>query len=188
MTIREKIKAEFKKKGQSELAMWEIVCRLPHTASSVKRVVLQMNDSGELIQLPSGYYKLAESADTTTQCGVSNEAILKAAATSPEAKAALEKLFPQLFKAQSKYLELGVGMGSLNHGNFIESVRSTDDEGCKPSFIVANGLAPNKELIRRSVYVYYDGNGPYNTVVFDSKGNRVFSTAEKLFIAFEKVK
>jgi hypothetical protein len=104
------------------------------------------------------------------------EQILEAAAGSPEAKAVLEKLYPDYF---SKFHTFATqcaqdAISMLEHVKSIESYH----------ICVANGLAPNDELKMKSIR--FSGNGAGKKVhVFNAAGIELFAS-ETILLAFEK--
>jgi len=103
------------------------------------------------------------------------EQILEAAATSPEAKAALEKLFPDHFSNFHTFATHNAdeAITMLEHVPYNESYH----------VCVANGLAPNDELRMRSIR--FSSNVAKKVHVFNADGIELCAS-EIILLTFEK--
>lgn len=115
------------------------------------------------------------------------EQILEAAATSPEAKSALEKLFPQYFPPEYMAWD-----GSKTYvSQFPDAVQEfTQRTGV--NMRVVNGLATGEAKKHKSFAINHTDHVKCNLVVLDHDGNRVaqvpFDRGRYAFVAIEKVK
>lgn len=114
------------------------------------------------------------------------EQILEAAATSPEAKSALEKLFPQYFP------EYMAWDGSKTYASVFPEAVQEFTQRTGVNMQVVNGLARGEAKQYKSFAINHADHVKCNLVVLDQYGNRVaqvpFDRGRHAFIAFEKVK
>lgn len=116
------------------------------------------------------------------------EQILEAAATSPEAKSALEKLFPQYFGPEY----MAWDSSRISAEKFPDAVREfTQRTGV--NMRVTNGLARGEAKKHKSFAINHARDHvKCNLVVLDNDGNRVaqvpFDRDRFAFVAIEEVK
>jgi len=133
---------------------------------------------------------ISSQGDATTVSMPTKAQVLESAATSPEAKKALEKLFPQYFeKAKPELYEFERGY----HGStFIRAFeKALQDLNIQNSTYVAREVAPIPSLMMKTFC--FQNNHSVDIVIFNEKGNEVARqkgsvgiSTSKLYIGFEK--
>lgn len=148
-----------------------------------------LNAHGKLTYIDS-ISTISSQADATTVSMPTKAQVLESAATSPEAKKALEQLFPQYFeKAKPKLYEFESGTNSFKFIRAFE--KALQDLNIHNSTYVAKGVAPNASLEMKTFC--FQSNPNVDIVIFNENGKEVARQkgsvgplTSKLYIGFEK--
>lgn len=146
-----------------------------------------LNAHGKLTYIDS-ISTISSQADATTVSMPTKAQVLGSAATSPEAKKALEKLFPQYFE-KAKLYEFKSGINSFG---FIQAFeKALQDLDIQSLTYVAKGEAPISSLMMKTFC--FQSNPNVDIVIFNEKGKEVARQkgsvgplTSKLYIGFEK--
>lgn len=124
-------------------------------------------------------------ADSSPVAVPTEKQILEAASSSPEAKAALEKLFPKIFEPKTQLVKFTGGTSEKTVGDAITRSIVSSSTGAGIQLMVAKGMAPKDELQMKTLVIEQNN---VNLVVFDENGNEAYRSkpGKRVLFGFEK--
>jgi DUF917 family protein len=159
--------------------------------STIAKSLGQLKKEG-FISVVGGKLVYKESATSTTISAPgcpTKQQVLESAATSFEAKKALEKLFPQYFEKAKPVLHTFAGGTGGSDSLFDELKKTMKTLRIESTTYVVNGASPTSEL-KMKTFTFANVTD-VDVVIYNAKGKEVLrqkgsDRSSKLYIGFEK--